>query len=213
MKSNLKNISDQTIKRYSDRYKKTGRSVESLGWGSVEQQECRFEEVLKCTNLHNKSILDIGCGFGDFHLFIESRNVDYKNYIGWDINKNMISEANRNIHPKARFKVADLLCEESSIQTDIVIMLGLLNFNLKNEFDNMEYSKKMIKNAFFHCNERLIVDFLSSNLTMDYPKEDFVFYHNPGEVLNFALSLTKNASLIHNYRPIPQKEFLLVLEK
>ena len=92
-------------------------------------------------------------------------------------------------------------------------MLGVLNFNLKDKANNLEYSKLAITNAFSHVDETLIVDFLSSKLTSEYPKEDFVFYHNPIDMLEFALTLTDNVKLIHNYMPIPQKEFMLILSK
>ena len=59
----------------------------------------------------------------------------------------------------------------------------------------------------------LIVDFLSFKTTSDYKKEDFVFYHKPDEILKFALSLSENVVLKHNYAPIPQKEFMLFIYK
>ena len=59
----------------------------------------------------------------------------------------------------------------------------------------------------------LVVDFLSTSLTPDYPKEDAVFYHDPEKMLSFALGLTPNVTLIHDYPPIPQKEFMLVLHR
>jgi hypothetical protein len=70
----------------------------------------------------------------------------------------------------------------------------------------------MIQKAFSSVSETLVVDFLSLYRTPDYPEEDFVFYHDPSAMLTFALSLTPNVRLIHDYAPIPQKEFMLVLE-
>ena len=70
----------------------------------------------------------------------------------------------------------------------------------------------MIKKAFSAVSETLVVDFLSLYRIPDYPKEDFVFYHDPSEMLAFALELTPNVRLIHDYEAIPQKEFTLVLE-
>ena len=48
MKSNiLKNISENMMSRYSNRFKKLGRDVKTLGWGNVEQQEFRFQQTLE----------------------------------------------------------------------------------------------------------------------------------------------------------------------
>ena len=215
MKKNyLQDISQQTIKRYSDRYRNMGKDVKTLGWGSQEQQQYRFAKILDIVDCKNKTILDIGCGFGDFFEFIISRNIRPHFYTGWDINKDLIFEAKNSFNDDfLDFKVENLLETKNNYSADIVIMLGLLNFNLKKTFNNIDYSKKMITKAFTHCKSKLVVDFLSSNLSKDYPKEDFVFYHHPSEMLDFAFELTSNVSLFHNYKAIPQKEFILVLEK
>ena len=96
---------------------------------------------------------------------------------------------------------------------DIAVMLGVLNWNLKNEEKNYTFSKQLIGNAFSAVKECLVVDFLSTQLTDSYPKEDFVFYHNPMTMLAFAFSLTNNVVLKQNYAAIPQKEFMLFLYK
>ena len=92
-------------------------------------------------------------------------------------------------------------------------MLGLLNFNLGSPYVNLEYSKMMLKNAFTVVNHVLIVDFISTKLYSGYPPEDFIYYHNPGQVVDFALDLSDNVELKHNYAPIPQKEFMLYIYK
>lgn len=212
-KDKIEKISQQTIKRYSARYKKLGRDVKSLGWGDIYQQQYRFDRVLDNIECNNKTILDIGCGFGDLYLFMKSKNVSPIKYIGWDINQDLIDEANRQKYNNCEFLVVNLLNQEIDMKADIVVMLGLLNYDLNNENDNFEYSKSMIKKAFSNCKDKLVVDFLSINLSKEYPKEDFIFYHNPSDVLKFALTLTNNVSLLHNYNAIPQKEFMLILEK
>jgi SAM-dependent methyltransferase len=209
----IQKISEQTISRYSTRYKKLGRNVKSLGWGTIEQQQYRFHQVLGYVDCDNKTILDIGCGFGDFYLYMKSKNIKPKKYTGWDINQDLIDEANREKHNNSEFLVVNLLDQEIDVQADIVVMLGLLNYNLNNKNDNFEYSKSMIKKAFKKSKHKLVVDFLSINLSKEYPKEDFIFYHNPCDMLKFALTLTNNVSLFHNYEAIPQKEFMLILEK
>lgn len=62
----LKELSESTISRYSERYYKLGRDVKTLGWGNEEQQFFRFKQVMRIMQCSGKSLLDIGCGFGDF---------------------------------------------------------------------------------------------------------------------------------------------------
>lgn len=215
METRLHNISKQTIKRYSNRYKKLGNDVKTLGWGNQEQQEYRFFQTLNNNiKFHNKSILDIGCGFGDYFNFIQNNKIPISQYIGYDINPDLIFEAKKNHSTNfSRFYTANILESEEKNIADIGIMLGVLNFNLQNAFDNYEYSKTMILKAFSLVKEVLIVDFLSDKLTKDYPKEDFVYYHSPSKMLEFALSISDNVVLKHDYDPIPQKEFMLFIFK
>jgi|APSaa5957512535_1039671.scaffolds.fasta_scaffold123522_2 SAM-dependent methyltransferase len=214
-KSKLETIAKQTCSRYSQRYREMGYNVRTLGWGSTEQQELRFDRVLNTVNLNGRHILDIGCGFGDLLTFCLKNNTTPSKYTGWDINPDLIEEAEKR-HAKeiAKFSVVNLTdSKEHSNVADVGIMLGLLNFNLGESFKNIDYTKMMLTDAFECVSEALVVDFLSTNLDPEYPKEDFVFYHNPAEILEFALTLTPNVKLIHDYPAIPQKEFILVLHK
>jgi SAM-dependent methyltransferase len=212
VKNNLKHITNATVQRYSDRYKKMGKHIHTLGWGSVEQQYYRFNQVHKAISLNNKTVLDIGCGFADFLSSCQKLNLPIQHYTGWDVNSDFIAEAQLQ-YPESNFEVLSLAeCTQPKVIAEVAVMLGVLNLHFKEMYDNLEYSKLMIKKAFLSVSETLVVDFLSNRLTPDYPKEDFVFYHDPAVMLDFALELTPNVKLIHDYSPIPQKEFILVLE-
>lgn len=216
----LDRISQKIVDRYSTRFQSLGVDVKTLGWGSSEQQRARFYQALLSTNidLTTRSILDIGCGFGDLLSFMQEEDIEICSYRGWDINPDLIEAARTNFESSTKndvtFEVIDILNQniEKNI-SDVGYMLGLLNLNFHEDFDNLTYSKLMITNAFSAVNELLVVDFLSNRLTPDYPKEDFVFYHDPTTMLDFALTLTSNVILKHNYAPIPQREFLLALYK
>ena len=71
MESNI--FSNQEIskinKRYNARLIKHGCSPKTLGWSGKKQQIKRFEKFNSILNFQNKSILDIGCGFGDFYSY------------------------------------------------------------------------------------------------------------------------------------------------
>ncbi len=213
----LKEISKSMIERYSMRYRELGYSIKTLGWGSEEQQYYRFSQTLQTgLDLTDKEILDIGCGFGDYADFLKKNDIQFSTYLGVDINPDLIYEAKlRHQNTSNRdFSVLDLT--ESANKkplANIGIMLGLLNLHLKGDMDNYEYSFNIIENAFSLVTETLIVDFISIKKYSEYPEEDFIFYHDPIRVLEFAASLTDNFSLKHDYIPIPQKEFMLVLHK
>lgn len=211
----LNEISQQTIKRYSDRYERLGCDIKTLGWGTKEQQEYRFNQTLDNNiKFENKVILDIGCGFGDYYNYLNINNMNIKKYIGFDINSDLIFEAKKKYQNDISiFAVENILNTKKKNIADIGIMFGVLNFHLKEKMDNFEYSKNFITKAFELVNDILIVDFISTNVIFEYPKEDFIYYHSPAQVLEFAFTLSKNVVLKHNYSAIPQKEFMLFIYK
>ena len=210
-------ISEGMIKRYSDRYKNLGYDVKTLGWGNTEQQHYRFSQVVNSpVSFDNKTILDIGCGFGDLGQFLINEKVGIRSYLGIDINPDLIREASDRWkdQPKFSFSVANIIEDSINEQlADIGVMLGVLNLNFKDKLDNLEYSREVITRAYGLVKEALVVDFLSASRFEGYPKEDFVFYHEPLQMLEFAMSLSNKVVLKHEYAPIPQKEFMLIIFK
>jgi SAM-dependent methyltransferase len=218
MNDKFDQISQGTIKRYSDRYSMLGYDVKTLGWGSLEQQRYRFFQTLAFQDIINGGeILDVGCGFGDYLDFLDEQKVAYSGYHGVDINSDLVHEAKIRHRDKklARFSVMDILRGPAVTApiADVGVMLGVLNFRLKGEVDNLAYTKIMLEKAFGFVRNALIVDFLSARRTVDYPEEDFVYYHDPHAVIEMAFSLSEDIILKHDYRPIPQRELMLVIKR
>ncbi|MNS45198.1 Mg-protoporphyrin IX methyl transferase [compost metagenome] len=208
----FREIDAQTIRRYRERFHAFGEDHRTLGWGSREQQVYRFNQLMASTAFERRSVLDIGCGFADLlgHLTREGQQI--ASYTGVDINPDFVDVA-RAKYPEAEFITGsprDLDPETAS--RDVVVMLGLLNFRQSN-LSNLDYAHAMIGQAFSLCREALVVDMLSAYRTPDYPEEDFVYYYEPTEMLKLAFSLTPFVTLLHDYQPIPQQEFLIVLRK
>jgi SAM-dependent methyltransferase len=214
----IREISANTVSRYSARFAQLGYDVKSLGWGSVEQQRYRFEQTLAYPELFSgRTVLDIGCGFGDYLDYLDESALPFREYLGLDINPHLIGVAEKRHagRSNARFEVRNLLGEDM-VQTpvaDVGVMLGLLNFKLGGGADNLAYSRMMMERAFALVGEVLVVDFLSARLTLSYPREDVVYYHEPEDALGMALDLAEAVILKHDYQPIPQREFMIFLKK
>ena len=208
-------ISTQTVERYSKRFLELGVDVRSLGWGSSSQQIARFQNLTNTLDLSKKTILDIGCGFGDLLEYIEQENIPIAGYYGWDINREFIDVASRKYQmTSAEFLVRDILNDRpKASEADVGIMLGLLNYNYGNPEANIAFTKQMLCNAFKTVDYCLFVDFISSHRDPAYPQEDFIHYHDPASILELGLSMTPHVRLLHDYAPIPQKEFSLILYK
>ena len=69
----MKKIVDNSKKYYEEKLKKFGPNIKGLNWKNKKSQELRFNILSKVSNLNNCSILDYGCGYGDFNLFLKKR--------------------------------------------------------------------------------------------------------------------------------------------
>ena len=217
----LEKIEEETVDRYRRRYQDFGYDARTLGWGSREQQNYRFAQTLKGPlEFAHQSVIDIGCGFGDYLSYLREAQQNVSSYVGWDVNPELVTEANRRYAEdnSARFAVRNLMdsgVDEASLRpvANIGVMLGVLNFNLAGTADNNLYSELAIKRAWALSDKGLVVDFLSSHRDPKYPAETWVFYHDPERVLSYALTLSSRVTLKHNYLPIPQREFMLFIER
>lgn len=206
-----KKLEKSAIERYQTRFYKEGESYKSLGWGCTEDQIKRFEVLVQNIDFNNRTVMDIGCGFSDFYGYLKRQGISC-NYIGVDIIPEFL-ECCRKKYSEATFIQANIMLEKDILpEVDIVVTTGTLNLKFQ-DIDNMEYTKNFISNAFEKAKELMSLDFLSTRLTDSYPKEDFVYYHDPVKVLEYCFKLTDNVKLIHNYEPIPQREGTMILYK
>lgn len=204
-------IDKNNIERYNKRFEEYGVEARTLGWGSKEDQLIRFGAAIQNIDFSGKSVMDIGCGFADFYEFLLKNEIKISKYKGIDVNEKLIKVARKRF-PENEYEVKNILLDNyNTEQADIVTLFGILN--LKLDIDNLDYTKEMINASWNITRETLIVDFLSSHLTKDYPKEDFVYYHDPKDILDICSELCDNFVLVHDYPPIPQKEFMVILKK
>jgi SAM-dependent methyltransferase len=214
----LKDIGTAAVKRYSARFATYGYDARSLGWGSAEHQRYRFSQTLDGpVDFRSRKLLDIGCGFGDYRSFLRDAGVELSGYEGWDLNTELVAEAKQRhaSDPGSRFVCRDFMLYGNGPTpgADIAVMLGLLNFNLGDKMDNYAYAELAMRRAWALAREALIVDFLSARRMDDYAPEPWVFYYEPQRMLDVALGLSPRVVLKHDYRPIPQREFMLFVMK
>jgi len=93
-------------------------------WGSREEQDKRFSELMKLGDFTNKSVLDVGCGYGDFLDYLINHNQKPSFYYGTDIEEEAIAKA-KALHPSATWEVSDLSNSRPRMRFDYVIASGL----------------------------------------------------------------------------------------
>lgn len=194
------------IDRYSKRYKEFGYSPKSLGWDKGKQ-DLRYQILLEEFNLEKKTILDIGCGFGDANKSIQSRTNNYT-YLGIDIVEDLINEAKQQYKESENinFVLEDFLKSNIEDTYDIVVSSGVFNFKLQDD-DNYAFINSFMKKAFKIAKEGFAFDFLSDKVDFQY---EHTFHSSPSKILDMGYELSKNVILKNHYMPF---EFALIVFK
>ena len=80
---------------YTSAIEKYGTTARGVNWASKRNQQLRFLEILKLLpdDLSQVSIVDAGCGFGDFYTFLEKKKRVPQSYLGIDLVADMCSIA------------------------------------------------------------------------------------------------------------------------
>ncbi len=192
---------DKLYRHYETRFEEHGYSYKTLGWGSVETQQLRFQVLADIADLTGCSVCDVGCGFGDLYAYLAGR-FGTVTYHGIDLSQVLLDEGAKR-HPTATFERRDLLTAPFPAgRFDYVMASGLLNFKQENHLD---YLTKMVATLFNACSQGLAINFLSSYVDYELEKD---FHFAPEAAFTMARKLTRWVTLRHNY---PLYEFTLYL--
>jgi SAM-dependent methyltransferase len=188
---------DKVIDAYRRLYAVHGYSPRALGWDKGKQF-LRFHQLTSDWDLTGASILDVGCGFGDFVDYLRFMNIQNYTYTGIDLLGEFIAEGKKRYSsPQATFLQAAFEDYDSPSTFDYVIASGV--FNLKVEgIDAYEQILRSMTKMFGLSQVALSVDFISS-------KVDYAHQHNfnssPETILSMAYGLSRNVILKNNYFP------------
>lgn len=170
---------------YENKFMNNIEEVKTLGWGSIDSQNKRFEVLLQILGREtNDSILDVGCGYGDVC-------VNIKNYVGIDYREAAIKKAKEK-YPNKTFINCNL--EEIKDKFDWVIASGIFCFN--NDWKS-SYVEEEIKKMFDICKKGVAFNLLSGFLQEGKDKD--MKYAHPIEVIRIVDKITKKFTLRHDY--------------
>lgn len=193
--------------RFNSKFEKYGTNIKSLGWDNKKNQYIRFDIAIKDLKIKkNDTILDIGCGFGNFVEFLKIRKIKFKNYLGIDLNRNFVRLAKKKENKKIKFIELDFYKKNFVKKFDYVFMIGIGNFNLKSKNKNLNYLNLLVSKGYKISKKGLIFDFISSQDSKKNKIENFIFHYDPNDVLKFCQKLSDNFIVNHNYLKIPKKE-------
>src|SRR5258708_3262392 len=84
---------------YSSRLALHGATPQGVDWNGQQSHELRHRQFLRLLDDADASVLDLGCGFGDFLRFLRAHS-HRGPFIGYDVAPAMIAEALR-LHGEA----------------------------------------------------------------------------------------------------------------
>jgi SAM-dependent methyltransferase len=136
---------------YSAAIKKHGDSYKGVHWNSVYSQEKRFEVLLSCIDDEGFSIVDAGCGFGDFYTYLQQKEIVFSDYIGLDVSPSMVEMAKEKTGCEIR--ECDI-CRDVLPQADYYVCSGAMN--ILSRFDTYLF----IRNCYEACTKGFVFNLL-----------------------------------------------------
>lgn len=154
-------------------------------------QRLRFEQFLRAHDVRGKSILDIGCGVGDFFARLQANQID-ADYFGIDLSPEMIARA-RERFSQARFTAGDVA--SVSRRYDYTVAFAIHNIKVEHARDILERS---LRQQFDICDVAAHISLLTDRYQGFDPH---IQAWRAEEILTLALSITPHVSLRHDYLP------------
>jgi len=204
---NNKKIKDIAIGKYDETISKFGAdSNNAVHWSNQQTQYYRFEMVKKyIPNDSSVSVLDIGCGNGEFFKYLNFSGFRGK-YTGYDINSRFI-DATKKIYSdnSDNFCVKDILEDEISEKFDYVVLSGLFNNNYGQ--DDV-WIQKIVKKMYQLSNKKVIFNAIS---TYTNYKDKQMYYIDPLKISDYIIK-NLSAELILEHALLPYN-FQIVINK
>ncbi len=205
-------MKDKMIDWYRDSMKTYGEDdFRSLHWGDKAGTSARFryEQMDSEVNFEDKSVIEIGCGWGSFFDF----GFVCQKYLGFDVVAEFIDSANKKYGGSIdkEFYVKDVLslmpASYKAIRFDkfdVSISSGVAG-NIGGPAYLPEKLNTMLRQM-YEISHTVLVNFPSNRATN---RAENVEYFSPEYVLGQALNITNNVKIIHRNK----FDFLLRLDR
>lgn len=187
---------DFTAAYYASRFAQFGPSPQGVDWKDERAQTFRFQQFdsLILDAPRDAVICDLGCGYGALAEHIAELRTDIR-YVGVDLVNDSLEVARSNTHAiECSFEVGS-----APIPADIIVASGI--FNVKGALDAdvwraymHETTSRMWRAARFGIALNVL-----STASDAAARRDHLFYASPTELVELALSHSRNFSMSHDY--------------
>ena len=200
----MNNVFNQAkIQEYQAKFREHKGSPKSLKWTSHESAVERYRQIVADVDFESRSVLDVGCGFGDIIPYISAKTQSFE-YTGIDMVPEFVDLAQQR-YPDYSFQVGTYFESPLEQQFDIVLCCGALNSNMDNP---IEYRKQAIATMFSHADVAVVFNMAGHHPRPKYPETSKVYYADSQEILEFCYTLTSKVIFRQHYS---KKDFTVVL--
>ena len=187
---------DEIVKEFFNKLvEKHGYSPKSLAYSGEKSQKIKFNIVTEVGIEDNCSVLDVGCGFGDYFNYLKQRGIKNVKYCGIDISNKIVDfakEKNSSVNV-IQGNVLDLSDDE---KYDYVISLG---FNCVKTGSNWETLTQVL-DKMWKLSKKGIAYNAVSTFSEDSPRK--IYFVSPAKVIDYIMNnLTYKVVFRHDYMP------------
>jgi len=180
---------------YQNNYDTYGISAQGVAWDSAQTQKKRFSAIISCIgNLKQDSVVDAGCGFGDFYLYLKEKDNLPKSYVGLDLCAPMVEEA--KVRTDCKIMQKDIL-HQSIPMADWYVASGSMNLLTQME------TRIFIQRCFEKSRKGFVFNLLEGKA-----REGKYSYWKPYEILMLCRTFSNNVKLKEGYM---EGDFTVVL--
>ncbi len=210
MKSNMQHQLMNLIEKYqirhyhASRIKQCGDNRSKVqGWISKEAQQARFEVITDLLDFNGVSVLDVGCGYGDFKEMLDQRFCRF-DYIGLDQQPEFIEYAQQRYqgHLHCWFHQVDFTRYRLS-EVDIVVASGVLSYRC----EKPNYYMEMIQRLYAAANHAFIFNMLDQDFFNSGP---LLVSHDRKQIYQQCQELCSHVTLKTGYL---ENDFTIVMSK
>ena len=176
---------------YEECFIKHGDNYLGADWTKEKDLYTRYDVMLSIIDksISEKKVLDFGCGTGMLYNYILSKDINYINYSGIDINDILIEKAKTKFK-NINFKTSDIFKNPESLeQYDYIICNGVFTEKINLTHEQMFNFFSSVLNVLFK-KTNIGISFNLMSKHVDYERED-LFHVSHDELASF---LTKNLS-------------------
>lgn len=189
------------LRPYREALDRFGPTFDATLWSSRPMQIVRFRIIAQMIPLDGRTIVDAGCGLGDFAAYLAQENIEPRACIGLEALPEMVEAANARNIPRTSFLVSDFAALPGAFlnlpgasSPDVIVFSGSLNTFAPDD------ARAVLDRAWNAARIAVVFNFLSARGGMpDPPDPSPARRFDPLAMLDWALARTPCVQFRQDY--------------